>query len=165
MPIRPATPADVDELLALRLANRPHIEPWEPDVDPPNRRYERAGIAEWVTRPYQFTIRDGDELAGVVQLINVEPDVMRSAMVGYFVDHARAGRGLATQAVRDILDVAFGELGLHRVEAGTHVDNVPSQRVLERVGFSLVGTLRRHLRIRGAWHDHLLYEILEDDPR
>ena len=57
----------------------------------------------------------------------------------------------------------FGELGLHRVEAGTAVANIASQRVLEHNRFTLVGTLRRHLLIRGVWTDHLLWERLADD--
>ena len=162
--IRPATPDDVDELLALRVANRAYLERWEPDAEPAGRRCERSGVEEWLRRPHQFTIRDDGAIAGVVQLVNVD-DFFRSAMLGYWVDEQRAGRGLATRAVAEVLGYAFGELELHRVEAGTHVDNLPSQRVLERTGFTLVGRLRRHILIGGAWHDHLLWEILEDDPR
>ena len=73
-----------------------------------------------------------------------------------------AGRGLATRPSRRA-ENAFGELGLHRVEAGTAVANIASQRVLEHNGFTLVGTLRRHLLIHGEWTDHLLWERLADD--
>jgi [ribosomal protein S5]-alanine N-acetyltransferase len=52
---------------------------------------------------------------------------------------------------------------LHRVEAGTRPENVASQRVLERNGFTCVGLLRRHLLIGGKWRDHLLWERLADD--
>ena len=45
-------------------------------------------------------------------------------MIGYWIDEERAGRGLATAAVAAILEVAWRELGLHRVEAGTRADNV-----------------------------------------
>ena len=62
-----------------------------------------------------------------------------------------------------ILEVAWRDLGLHRVEAGTRADNVASQRVLEKNGFTQVGLLRRHLLIGGEWVDHLLWEKLEDD--
>jgi ribosomal-protein-alanine N-acetyltransferase len=88
---------------------------------------------------------------------------LQSCMVGYFVDEARAGRGLATRAVREVVGIAFGDLALHRVEAGTALENVASRRVLEHNGFTLVGCLRRHLKIRGAWVDHLLWEKLADD--
>ena len=49
------------------------------------------------------------------------------------------GRGLATAAVRDMIRVAFDELGLHRIQAGTLLHNIGSQRVLERNGFVRFG--------------------------
>jgi [ribosomal protein S5]-alanine N-acetyltransferase len=60
-------------------------------------------------------------------------------------------------------DVAFGELGLHRVEAGTLVDNVGSQRVLEKNRFTRIGLAPRYLHIGGAWRDHLLYQRTVED--
>lgn len=158
--IRPATPADVDALLALRLAHRPYLARWEPDGD--GRRYTRAGIEEAVAREHQFVIVD-EAVAGFVQLVDVVPEPLASAMVGYWVAQDRAGRGLATRAVGEIVEYAFGEVGLHRVEAGTAVANVASQRVLARNRFTRVGLLRKHLRIAGVWVDHFLWERLDGD--
>jgi ribosomal-protein-alanine N-acetyltransferase len=79
------------------------------------------------------------------------------------VDGRRNGRGLATSAVGDILSYAFGELDLHRVEAATLVDNVPSQRVLEKNRFERIGLARRFLRIDDEWRDFLLFQRLVDD--
>jgi ribosomal-protein-alanine N-acetyltransferase len=99
----------------------------------------------------------------MVSLTGIIRGSLQSCMVGYFVAEAKSGRGLATRAVREVLEVAFGELALHRVEAGTAVDNLTSQHVLERNGFTLVGPLRRHLQIGGVWVDHLLWEKLAGD--
>jgi [ribosomal protein S5]-alanine N-acetyltransferase len=65
--------------------------------------------------------------------------------------------------VEDIVRVAFEELELHRVEAGTLVDNVASQRVLEKNGFTRIGLARRYLRIAGAWRDHILFQRTIED--
>jgi len=86
-----------------------------------------------------------------------------SANVGYWVAQDRQGRGLATRAVAEIVRMAYDELGLHRVEAGTLVDNVASQRVLEKNGFTRIGVARKHLLIAGKWRDHILFERLADD--
>jgi [ribosomal protein S5]-alanine N-acetyltransferase len=83
---------------------------------------------------------------------------LRSANLGYWVDASRNGRGLATRAVAAAVEQAFGPLGLHRLQAGTLVDNVASQRVLEKNGFELIGLARNYLHIGGAWRDHLLYQ-------
>ena len=59
-----------------------------------------------------------------------------------------------------MLRTAFDELGLHRVEAGTLVHNVGSQRVLERNGFVRFGLAPQYLRIAGRWQDHVLFQVL-----
>jgi len=78
------------------------------------------------------------------------------------VAQARNGRGIATTAVKLVVREAFMVLGLHRVEAGTLVDNVASQRVLEKAGFERIGLARRYLHIAGAWRDHILFQRLSD---
>jgi ribosomal-protein-alanine N-acetyltransferase len=161
--LRRATAADAQAILELRLANRPRLEPYEPDSDDPESRYRLDGIERWVEQPGRFVIVDDGAVAGTLGLFNSSGPPLSSAIIGYWVDEARAGRGLATRAVAEALDVAFGELQLHRLEAGTRPDNRASQRVLERNGFTCVGLLRRHLLIGGEWCDHLLWERLADD--
>jgi ribosomal-protein-alanine N-acetyltransferase len=162
--IRRLVAADAEELAALRVANRAYLERWEPDWDEPERNFTARGVRSWITDGnVRFAILDGPAIAGMVSLTGIIGGALQTCMVGYFVAEPRAGRGLAARAVAEALEVAFGELGLHRVEAGTAVENLASQRVLERNGFTLVGPLRRHLRIRGVWTDHLLWEKLADD--
>lgn len=63
-------------------------------------------------------------------------------------------------AIAESVDDAFRELCLHRVQAGTAVDNVASQRVLEKNRFTRVGLLRAHPPVRGEWVDHYPWERL-----
>ena len=69
------------------------------------------------------------------------------------------------EAVAEAVQLAFGDLGLHRVEASTLLHNVASQRVLARNGFEQYGTAPRYLQIAGRWQDHLLFARLKDDPQ
>jgi [ribosomal protein S5]-alanine N-acetyltransferase len=158
------TPADAEVLTALRLANREYIRPWEPDTDDPERWFTVESVRAWITDGAdRFVILDDGDVAGLASITGTVHGAMQSAMISYFVDEPRSGRGLATAAVAELLTVAFGELGLHRVEAGTAVDNLASQRVLEHNGFTRVGLLRRHLLLQGEWVDHYLWERLADD--
>ena len=95
-----------------------------------------------------------------MSLSNVVRASFQSANVGYWVDRRRNGRGLATAAVAGVVERAFGELGLHRLEAGTLVDNAASRRVLEKNGFEEIGTARGYLHIGGEWRDHMLFQLL-----
>jgi ribosomal-protein-alanine N-acetyltransferase len=162
--IRRLTAADAEELTALRVRNRAHLSLWEPDSDDPDRWYRVEGVAAWITDGNErFSIVEDGAIAGMVSLTGVQHGAFRSGMASYFVDEARAGRGLATRAVSEVVELAFGELDLHRVEAGTAVANVASQRVLERTGFTRVGLLREHLLIGGRWVDHYLWERIVGD--
>jgi ribosomal-protein-alanine N-acetyltransferase len=164
--IRPVRPEDAAELAALYSANRDFLAPFEP-VRPPDfftadgQRERLARQLEGDTHP--FAILDGGEIAGTINLFNIVRESLQSGTIGYWVDGARNGRGLATGAVAEILAYAYDDLDLHRVEAATLVDNVSSQRVLEKTGFERIGLARRFLRIRDEWRDFFLFQRLVDD--
>ena len=164
--IRAVRPGDCEELAALYLENRDFLAPFEP-VRPPEfftaggqrERLQRQLDAE--THP--FAILDDGEIAGTINLFNIVRESLQSGTIGYWVDHRRNGRGLATGAVGQIVDYAFEDLDLHRVEAATLVDNVTSQRVLEKNGFERIGLARRFLRIDDEWRDFFLFQRVADD--
>jgi [ribosomal protein S5]-alanine N-acetyltransferase len=162
MAIRPLVPGDAAELAALVVENRAFLAPFEPERE--QRFYTVDGQREWIANDAlrAFAILDGDRIAGTVTMSNIVRGPLQSANLGYWVAERLGGRGLATAAVGEAADVAFGELGLHRLEAGTLVDNVPSQRVLEKNGFEPIGLARRYLRIAGEWRDHLLFQRTAD---
>jgi ribosomal-protein-alanine N-acetyltransferase len=117
---------------------------------------QRARIAE--AGRHSWLILDDGEPAGFVGLSNIVRGPLQSAILSYWVDQGHNRRGLATRAVAAVVDFAFGQLGLHRVEAGTLPDNFGSQRVLEKNGFERYGLARRFLLIAGEWRDHVLFE-------
>jgi ribosomal-protein-alanine N-acetyltransferase len=164
--IRPVRPEDGEELAALYAANRDFLAPFEP-VRPPEfftadgQRERLQRQLEGETHP--FVILDGDAIAGTINLFNIVRESLQSGVIGYWVDSVRNGRGLATGAVDEIVRYAFDTLDLHRVEAATLVDNVASQRVLEKSGFERIGLARRFLRINGDWRDFYLFQRLADD--
>ena len=164
MVVRRFEPGDMDELAQLRIANRAFLEPYEP---PRAESYFTAeGQAEWLASGdgVRLAILDDDgAIAGVISLSQIVRGPRQGATVGYWVDQARNGRGLAGRALAAVVELAFGELQLHRLEAGTLLDNVASQRVLRRNAFTEIGVARKYLLIGGAWRDHLLFERVADD--
>lgn len=164
--IRPVRPEDGEELAALYLANRDFLAPFEP-VRPPEF-FTADGQRERLQRQldgktHPFAILDDGAIAGTINVFHVVRESLQSCTIGYWIDGARNGRGLATGAVGEILAFAFEDLALHRVEAATLVDNVPSQRVLEKNGFERIGLARRFLRINDEWRDFFLFQRLADD--
>jgi [ribosomal protein S5]-alanine N-acetyltransferase len=158
--IRLLAPEDAEEIAALYVANREFLAPFEPDRTEEfftpafqRRRIDTAGEDHW-----RWGIVNGDRLAGMVVLADVLRGALQVGNVGYWVDRKHNGRGLASAAVADVIEFAFAEAGLHRLEAGTLVDNHASQRVLEKNGFERYGLARKLLRINGEWRDHVLFE-------
>ena len=158
--IRLLEPDDAEELAALYRANRAFLAPFEPDradefytTAHQRRRIERIGRDLW-----RWAILDGDEMVGMIALVDVVREEVQLGNVGYFVAKEHNGQGHATSAVADVVAFAFGEAGLHRMEAGTLVDNFASQRVLEKNGFERFGLAKRYLLIAGEWRDHVLFE-------
>jgi [ribosomal protein S5]-alanine N-acetyltransferase len=160
--IRPLTADDAGELTALLRENRAFLTPFEPERD--ERFYTVEGQRERLEREgvHDFAILDEQRIAGAMQLSNVVRGPLQSANLGYWVAERLNGRGLATRSVGELIPIAFGDLGLHRLEAGTLVDNVASQRVLDRNGFERIGLARGYLHIGGAWRDHILFQLLAD---
>jgi ribosomal-protein-serine acetyltransferase len=109
-------------------------------------------------------IRHSDALAGTVGLRIDPPD--RAGEIGYWIDRDLQGRGLATRCVVAVLDLCFGQLGLHRVEIRCAPGNVRSRAIPERLGFAMEGTLRGAERFgEDDYRDLVVYAKLATDPR
>ena len=149
-------------MLDLHTANRDFLAPFDPvrEDDFFTLEVQRARIAE--AGRHSWLILDGGEPAGFIGLSNVVRGPLQSAILSYWVDQDHNGRGLATRAAAAVVDYAFGDLGLHRIEAGTLPDNFASQRVLEKNGFERYGLARRFLLIAGEWRDHVLFERIAE---
>jgi ribosomal-protein-alanine N-acetyltransferase len=168
--IRPAVRSDAAEVAALLSSQRQHLKPWDPRREQAffTRGGQRSRLSQ-VEREraagtsFRFLILEAGELAGEVSITNVVRRSFQSANVGYWVAGERCGRGVATSAVAAICGFAFGELGLHRLEAGTLLHNTGSQIVLDRNGFRPFGVASAYLRIAGAWCDHVLFQRTAED--
>ena len=98
-------------------------------------------------------------------MVNYHDGHIRSkrAAIGYIIDPAHHRQGIATEAVSAMLGFCFGELGLHRVQAFIHPDNIASRTLVEKLGFCCEGLLRDNLRVGDEWRSDLLYARLETD--
>jgi len=106
-----------------------------------------------------FMIVYGGRLVGQMNVSNVVHGALRSCTVGYWVDEIVAGRGIAPTALALVIDHCFGAVGLHRVEVDIRPENIPSLRVVEKLGLRREGFYERFLDIDGAWRDHVAFAI------
>lgn len=168
--IRPLDIADAPAIAAMNLRNRGDIEQVSPPQ--PMDAYTDAGQMARISsilrecaqglRAHWTILVDG-ALAGDISLHRIYRGPVQSANVGYLVDAAFRGRGVATAAVRLVVAHSFTHLRLHRVDAEAMPSNVASRRVLEKTGFTRVGVMRGYLFVRDSWEDHVRYELVGPD--
>jgi [ribosomal protein S5]-alanine N-acetyltransferase len=168
---RLVTPGDAPALAELIRASRDFLAPWEPTrqeeyftVDGQHaviqndlEQYDQGSKLPHVI------LDEAGEVVGRITLSGIVRSCFQSCSMGYWVSASNNGRGFATAAVREIVRVAFDELGLHRVQAETLLHNVRSQRVLERNGFVRFGVAPAYLKIAGRWQDHVMYQVIAPD--
>jgi RimJ/RimL family protein N-acetyltransferase len=87
----------------------------------------------------------------------------RTAEIGWLLSPAAQGHGYATEAARLLLDLCFGELGLHRVYAELDPRNTASVRMCERLGMRHEAHFVEHMWLKGEWSDTGIYALLERD--
>ncbi len=161
---------DAPALLQALIDNRRFLEPWDPvredDFFTLRTQQDLVGRAleayeNDTTLPLVIVDERGD-LAGRLTLSGITRGAFQSAAMGYWVRADRNSRGLATAAVAEAVQQAFGELALHRVQAETLLHNIASQRVLDKNGFHAFGMAPKYLKIAGRWQDHVLYQRLSE---
>src|SRR5262249_40304491 len=141
------TPEDAPVLAELHRTNRAFLAPWEPVRDDGyfTEAGQLAAIKDSLAEYEQgrnlpcVIVQDGAGVVGRITLNGIVRGPFLSCSVGYWVSQSAGGRGVATTALREIIGVAFGGLGLHRIQGETLLDNFASQRVLERNGFARIG--------------------------
>jgi [ribosomal protein S5]-alanine N-acetyltransferase len=163
---------DAPALAELQRVNQEFLAPWEPARGDGyfTEAGQRAAIEGALTQyeqgrnlPYVI-LDEGAGIVGRITLSGIVRGPFLSCSVGYWVSQHVTGRGVATAALREIIGVAFGELGLHRIQGETLLDNFASQRVLERNGFARIGMAPTYLKIAGRWQDFILYQLINDNP-
>lgn len=164
-----STPDDAEAFLEYYIKNKEYLEPFEPIRD--KAFFTMNGQVHDLTENYKqflngtgvgFGIYKDKKLIGKIRLSNIVRGVLQNAFVGYSIEEEEQGKGYMKEALNLVLDYAFEDLELHRIEASTLVDNERSQRVLSGCGFKEIGISEKYLFINGKWKDHKLFYRVND---
>jgi len=128
--------SDADEFIEAVRASRALHRPWLDPADNPGRfAYYLARSARDDQAAYLIRHRACGGLVGYVNVNNIVRGPMQSGYLGYGAFASHAGRGLMAEGLRAVLAAAFGDLGLHRVEANIQPGNARSIGLVRRLGF------------------------------
>ncbi|WDZ84182.1 GNAT family N-acetyltransferase [Micromonospora cathayae] len=166
--LRPLEPWQAEEFLAHIDRAREYVDPWIPwatrSTDPDSaravlQRYADGQAADSM-RIYGIWL-DG-VLVGGTMFVSFHTDT-GNCEIGCWLEPAAEGRGLITRAARLMIDWAFRERGMHRVQWVNAAHNVRSANVARRLGMSLDGVMRSAFPYRGQRHDNQVWSVLADE--
>lgn len=165
--IRPLEAEEAGELHAVIEANREHLAKWMPwAAEQDLRGTERfvAACEEQFARSsgFQAAIRPEEEILGVAGFPVVDR-LNRNAGIGYWLAEDAQGKGTMTTVVHALLDYAFYEWELHRVEIHCAPDNKRSRAIPERLGFREEARLRETELVQRRYLDGIVYGMLEPE--
>jgi ribosomal-protein-serine acetyltransferase len=130
-----------------------------------SREFLERAVKAWdAGTQWTFAITLEGEVVGTVSIDNYQA-LTASAELGYWVSTAHTGQGFATEAGAVVVNLAFKELGLHRLQLHAGTDNIASQRVAEKLGFKRLGRARDFGRGDEGFFDCYAYDLLVNDPR
>lgn len=186
--LRPPKKGDFEEWAYVRGASQEFLRPWEPIWTDDHltsasfkRRVAWARTEVTASRSFPFLIFAEEAayrphgayasaerergapsryegLVGGVTLEHVRRGASMSASLGYWLGSSFVERGYMTEALAAVVEFAFSEVGLSRLEAACLPENFRSRRLLERSGFTEESRAAAYLQINGVWRDHLIYE-------
>lgn len=157
-------PWHAEQLAGLLRAHGPDFYEWLPWEGFEQAEAARGFLEGFATSRGEtgrriFGIWVGDELVGATLFPSFNPRA-GNAEVGVLLASSARGRGIVTRAVAAMLDWAFTERGMHRVEWKCAPGNEPSRRMAQRLGFTHEGTLREAFRVRDVRQDLEVWAIL-----
>ena len=164
--MRPLAEQDIASILEYVYAPEIAANTFVPHPYSPEAAHEfvRKASEDWRNgKDYTFAIIEArsDCFAGVMG-IHLVPEHQR-AEVGYWLGRPFWGRGLATQALRLLIQFGFEELGLNRIAAGHFAHNPASGRVMQKANMRYEGTRRAYHFHRDGFKDSVWYAILRED--
>lgn len=162
------------EVLAFYEKNKCFLKPWEAyrhekfftlETQRVHLRLDGIGMQKgdmvryWI---YEKGSKNTDVM-GTVSITNIIRGVFKSCYLGYKISEDKAGQGLMYEAVTAVVDLAFNQLKLHRIEANIMPHNIASIRMISKCGFVNEGLARKYLMINGKWEDHIHFVKINDD--
>ena len=115
-------------------------------------------------RGFSFGLFDRGEFIGSVGFVKFDWTV-RKTEIGYWIDKEEEGKGIVSAACRVLIEYAFDELGMNRVEVRCSSKNERSAAIPERFGFKMEGVLRQSEFRDGRLHDFFIFGLLADEWR
>ena len=161
--------ADAEEFYALIDANMKYLLPWLPTMD---RNKSSDDTLKFIQRQ-RVRYAEGthvmgfiwfkSKLVGTLSLMGINPH--DSAEVGFWVSESHQGKGIVSRCCAALLQHAFESMSLNRLQMGCMTNNAKSLKIIERLGFKLIGIHRESEKHSAGYQDIVEYDLLAREWR
>ena len=163
--LRPPRTSDAESIFRLVSRNYAHLRTFMEWAKPD---YSLTDAREWVEKDIgdptalNFLICRGDDILGTIGFGRFDTDA-KVTEIGYWIDSSEQGKGIVSRAARRLVDIAFRDLRMNRVQIRCAAENNRSAAIPEKLGFKLEGVQRQHVYRDGRIYDFRIYGILRDE--
>jgi ribosomal-protein-serine acetyltransferase len=166
--LRLLEPRHATALFALVVANRSYLREWMPWLD---SSVAEADLLAFIKRTQKQWADDAGfaagiwyqgTLAGVIGHNRIDWD-SRISFIGYWLAAPFQGKGIMTRSCRAVINHAFDELNLNRIDIRCAVENHKSRAIPERLGFRQEGVIRQAEWLYDHYVDHVVYGMLAEE--
>ncbi|MDQ3131114.1 MAG: GNAT family N-acetyltransferase [Acidobacteriota bacterium] len=162
------TERDAEEIFAVVRENIEQLKQWMPWVSDDYsietaRDFIKKNLIELAENgSFATAIKLDGKIVGTIGLHHLD-STNKSIQTGYWLAKNEQGKGIATRSCRVLIDYAFDELKLNRVQINCNVDNAKSRAIPERLNFQLEGIHRQVECLNGEFRDWAIYAMLKED--
>lgn len=121
------------------------------------KKYRKFRIGDW-----GIVLKSNGKLIGSCGFVNWNCE-HNCAEIGYVLSRKYWNSGIMTEAVKRVIKFGFEEMNLNRIEGYHMIENVASERVMQKAGMTFEGVIRERFLAKGSYHDVKLYSILKKD--
>ncbi|MEK3808106.1 GNAT family protein [Bacillus sp. FSL H8-0547] len=161
-------PRHADELYALIDNSRESIGQWLAFPSQTNQVQDTHSFIQSSLKRlsenngYWAGIWYKDEIAGSIGFLYLDWEA-RKTEIGYWLGDEFTGKGLAIKSVTQLIEHAFSDLNLRKVEINAASKNLKSRSIPERLGFTQEGVIRSYEYLNEEFHDRVTYGLLKEE--
>jgi len=156
------------ELYDLTELNREYLKEWLPWLDQIKSKDDTKVFIESTVKKSlsggapNFAILYEGDICGVTGFHEINKQ-HRIGSIGYWLGQKYTGNGIVTEAVKELLNIGFGDLRLNKIEIHCADGNIKSRSIPERLGFKYEATLRQCEWLYCKYVDHAIYSMLASE--
>jgi ribosomal-protein-serine acetyltransferase len=162
------TERDAEEIYIVVRENLEELKFWMPWVTDDYsietaRDFIKTNLIEFAQNSiFAVAVALDGKIVGTIGLHHLDAN-NKSVQIGYWLDKHAQGKGIATKCCRVLINYAFNDLKLNRIQINCNVENAKSRAIPERLGFKLEGVQHQVEWLNGKFRDWAIYAMLAEE--